>query len=1287
MSESDKNDEGWVLDIETLLENGVSSLLKEPEIAGACKGWLRDEIGCKPPINHGLFFCFRKALDFTVKGTSVGVGSRLLVLAQKNRHVGKFLSFLADTSRAASERSAFKAKILDAYNCKRSDDELRADAGTPIEVVVALRQGQMLDELQETLGTDFNDLLRDMRDEFNAHVQTMKDVSYKWERNTEAGRSAATSVKYDSGMYPLVGRDVELDILRAFLGDLSLSGPKHQFRWLCLTGEGGEGKTRLAFDFLTERLPAGWTGGLLTRPSMEKLTIWQNWLPAAPTLLVIDYPAQNPRLVGELLNTLMLRSDEFSDPVRVLLLERNASGPWYDEMIGAKTSDAKLKNHIFRREQFENGWELPPLKPEVIVELMRARFERDGLEAPAPDVLLAAATRVDPRQIAMPDSVRAEWIEQGTSPEKIPTLTNKSPRALFAVSTAELAVRSALESGRVLKDPFENVGRKEVLDEILTRERKEVWRKAIPQTAGDPDILLEAHENLLAFATLTRGITREQINECSPETQNELPGRSLTAPIRWNKNLIDRMGSHDADKALRGMEPDLLGEYFVFQVFRRISDSSVVASFLGDAFKIRPEETALTLILVLRDYPEELSNYDYFQPERSAGNAASLAWITILKEVVVHLSTQGDFEALEFVLDKASSTQSSFPDDVRFALEEQKALINGVALTGEHQDWERFDKLIQRATKLQDLFPDDASIALQYMTILSNGVARTGEHQHWERFEKIVQRAATLQSLFPADSDIALLEMGVLVNGVLYAGEYQEWERFDKLLQRTEALHGLFPHDAAIAVERMKGLNNGIGHTSKYRSWERFDELVQHAAALQSRFPDNEAITLYEMKSLVNGVNQTGNHVNWGRFDKLVQRAELLQSLFPRDAAIALEEMKALTNGINDTGERQVWERFDRLVQRAEVLQGHLPHDATIALQCMKVFSNGMNHASEHRNWQHFDKLAGRAATLQKCFPSNATIALENMKGLAIGLARTNGHQDGKRFDRLFQHVTTLQGLFSGDAAIALEAIRVLKNGAYDAGKSQDWKRFDRLARYAAVLQRNFPDDAAIAFEEMAVLVNGVYDAGAHKEWSRFDRLLQRAAKLQGLFPDNTEIALHEMKALINGVIGIGDYKNWKRFDSLLQRAAALQAAFSGQGAVIKLEMEALRNGVLRTGKHEDWERTELILHRALELAQCIPLGPEHTDELLNILIGAYWWLHKKLPKQTHALKDLIGSTLMSESVLRDLIRMERYNQKGISVISDALNSSETLEVSEAFEAYLRKSNLELGDIPPIPDQ
>ena len=828
--------------IESLIENGVGSLLKDPEIAGACKGWLREELGCKPPVNHGLFFCFRKALDFAGKGTKDAAGSRLFALAQNNETIGRFLNFLADTSRAASERNALKARLLEAYNHDRSDEDLRADAATPFDVLNALRQGQLLEGLQDQFGGSFGGLLGDIRDEHDRQKRALTEVATSWSKNERADQSAVTAVKYDADMYPLVGRDDELDTLGAFLGDLSLAGPKHIFRWMCIIGEGGEGKTRLAFDYVTKFLPENWVGGLLRRSSLEKLNTWQNWTPSAPTLFVVDYPAQNPKLVGEVLETFHARIADFKEPVRVLLLERNTSGPWYEEMLGAKASSEKLKNHIFLRDQYESGWHLAPLKPQFIVELMAARFRRAGLEVPEGEVLYEAAAKVDRRPIRIPDEVRFELMKSGIPAEKIPTKMNQPPRALFAVATAELAVRR-LGDEDAEDAAFPEFTKDEVLASILRRERSEIWKNALPENAPNRDSLLAAHEMLLALATLMRGISRDQVEECRDEVKELLPGLDFKSLVPWNRALIDRMGSSDPDRYLSGLEPDLLGEYHLLSLMKGPLSQRQIMAFMADGLRLAPDQAGLTLFLTLRDYPDDLAALSFLNPGHQISRDASLAWMRVLKNIVSSFGEAGAFDDMETALTIALEIQTAFPEDEHIALEEMKALMNGVTDTGAHQDWDRMDRLVGRAQMLQAAFPEDEHIALEEMKALVNGVNHTGAHQDWGRMDRLVSRAQTLQADFPEDQSITLHEMKALFNGVNHTGAHQDWDRMDRLVDRAQMLQTAFPENQGIALHEMKALASGVTDTGAHKDWDRMDRLVERFCLLaQSIEPEGEHV-------------------------------------------------------------------------------------------------------------------------------------------------------------------------------------------------------------------------------------------------------------------------------------------------------------------------------------------------------------------------------------------------------------------------------------------------------------
>ncbi|GGJ36749.1 tetratricopeptide repeat protein [Streptomyces brasiliensis] len=115
-----------------------------------------------------------------------------------------------------------------------------------------------------------------------------------------------------------VGREREIRELEAFLeADTS-------FSWWLWTGSAGTGKSRLAIELC--RAKAGeWHAGFLREDNQRALADLQ---PTRPTLAVVDYAAQR----GEWLSDALFRLSQrvLSAPVRVLILERQAQGPWWD---------------------------------------------------------------------------------------------------------------------------------------------------------------------------------------------------------------------------------------------------------------------------------------------------------------------------------------------------------------------------------------------------------------------------------------------------------------------------------------------------------------------------------------------------------------------------------------------------------------------------------------------------------------------------------------------------------------------------------------------------------------------------------------------------------------------------------------------------------------------------------------------------------------------------------------------------------------------------------------------
>ena len=124
----------------------------------------------------------------------------------------------------------------------------------------------------------------------------------------------ADSIEYllswKSRLTGLIGRERELQTLRAW------ADAPQQISCCLITGEGGTGKTRLAFEFARQlRERKGWQAG-------EAQGLSGSWYTGgAGTLIVIDYPEQRPDKVRALLEA--LARQPLTCKLRVLLLGRN----------------------------------------------------------------------------------------------------------------------------------------------------------------------------------------------------------------------------------------------------------------------------------------------------------------------------------------------------------------------------------------------------------------------------------------------------------------------------------------------------------------------------------------------------------------------------------------------------------------------------------------------------------------------------------------------------------------------------------------------------------------------------------------------------------------------------------------------------------------------------------------------------------------------------------------------------------------------------------------------------
>ncbi|MFB9294282.1 ATP-binding protein, partial [Persicitalea jodogahamensis] len=436
-------------------------------------------------------------------------------------------------------------------------------------VLAALDKLSNLPEVLETLSRDFNhahELTVECLRSLNRHVREAKaeildEIRLHHQPDLYLPeRSAAKhyDYHYKAEYTDFVGRDSELEQLRQFV----LTNPERRFCWWMLTGAGGSGKSRTALRLCRQLKSWHYYAGFLEKHSLENMGLWVNWQPRHPTLIVIDYATLYLEAVKELLKTLEHHQKHYQHPVRVLLLERDIRTDWWERLTLA--TEVKRSCYVGdEKPQSSDMLALPPLgdlRWDIISQIHHRNHKRPPSD---PAVTLETLHGMDPLD-----------------------------RPLFAFFAG-----MALVEGENIR----GWNKADLLDNLLVREEENLWK-----IVDHP--LADKHLNLLALATLTRGLSSNQLKNIRNRGYDWL---HLARTERVDEVLYSRMSGFrqvEGAKVYKGLEPDLVGEYFVLRRLNQILTadaeygSDTVREIIQTAWATQPEAMRLMAFMTHLDF-------------------------------------------------------------------------------------------------------------------------------------------------------------------------------------------------------------------------------------------------------------------------------------------------------------------------------------------------------------------------------------------------------------------------------------------------------------------------------------------------------------------------------------------------------------------------------------------------------------------------------------------------------------------------------------------------------------
>lgn len=359
----------------------------------------------------------------------------------------------------------------------------------------------------------------------------------------------------------LVGRDQEKKALRNF------ANSDEPFRWWCVYGPGGVGKSHLALEWMRELKAKNWSVGFLSLSGLKNWLIdakYKRWVPLQDTLIVVDYGANISSIDGikDFFRFFCQKTPVTKRKIRLLILERDhmkdslqSSGFYADFVMHCHQKCEQSLHHV------PKGFELQPLS-----ELRCYRMVIENI------------LQNENADIKLPSDTEIFW-------SRLKNDLTDGGRPLYLVAAA-LAIAEKGLNEVVCWTQID------LLKYIIDKEIQ-YWKKRIP---NDQNISIETIKKAIGFITLCNGLPVQQIENLIDQKIVSYQGEpeDLKAVLKKILQL-----KNDEEVAFQPLLPDLIGEYYLITEMRQ-----KLLEWTPEAMALNSSGFAITLFLILSDFPK-----------------------------------------------------------------------------------------------------------------------------------------------------------------------------------------------------------------------------------------------------------------------------------------------------------------------------------------------------------------------------------------------------------------------------------------------------------------------------------------------------------------------------------------------------------------------------------------------------------------------------------------------------------------------------------------------------------
>ena len=568
---------------------------------------------------------------------------------------------------------------------------------------------------------------------------------------------------YRNNLIRFQGRKQELAALYKFLED------DRSLLWMAVTGDAGSGKSKLLYHFLQEIscLPE-WKAIWLRRNACIQCNQFTEWNYPCNLVFVIDYAGIAAEEIGAWMERLE-NSRYRPEKIRFVLLERETIHKnremelepiWYQNLKGNRIRSECIERFLYQSSSESAFLELSGLSDEDLAQIIS-------------DYALAKGKSID--------NATQEWmIEKAHEMDK----KNDSPRPLIVLLAAD-----AMLEGKQPTEKWDILG----LVEHMVGKFKEHWENVL--CAGEEERFL-ALEEMILFSTCVGGW---EVGKKLPDPLADSSTKLLKMDADLLETLICAVNEAELyDGKLQPLEPDLIGEFYVLDYWRRKKYDTEYLKKLSHVLWKTPFEFAIFLDRCIKNYGNTKRFQDIFkdgmniiQPEVKSELSF---WLFAM--LLVNLSNQQPLEERIETIARLEQLTQGYPHNEEIVLEYARGLFN---LSCDQPLEERIET-IAKLEQLTQTYLHNEEIVLTY----AKGLVNLSTKQPLEERIETIAKLEQLTQTYLHNEEIVLTYAKGLVN----LSTKQPLEERIETIAKLEQLTQIYLHNEEFVLTYAKGLFN-----------------------------------------------------------------------------------------------------------------------------------------------------------------------------------------------------------------------------------------------------------------------------------------------------------------------------------------------------------------------------------------------------------------------------------------------------------------------------------------------